>query len=307
MKLQEGTRIVVRVAVPTARGVLPAGSVAEIRSVPADPDTTRPAPGYRVRFLNGHEASVQRDEFALLSEVKGHTAAERPDALTEDALRERIVYSCVIGSRAYGLEVEGSDTDRRGIYLAPTDLVLSLYDPPQQLVDDDAQECYWELKKFLVLALKANPNVLEVLYSPLVEIVTPAAEELLAMREAFLSKLVYQTWNGYVLSQFKKMRRSQVVKREPNWKHAMHLIRLLEGGIRILEDGALPLRTEHRDALLEIRAGLWPWPRVDAWRLELHARFEAAYTSTHLPDRPDYAAANRYLLRTRKRELGDAS
>jgi len=33
---------------------------------------------------------------------------------------------------------------------------------------DSTQEAYWELKKFLVLALKANPNVLECLYSPMI-------------------------------------------------------------------------------------------------------------------------------------------
>lgn len=31
------------------------------------------------------------------------------------------------------------------------------------------------------------------------------AEELLTMRSGFLSKLVYHTYNGYVLSQFKKL------------------------------------------------------------------------------------------------------
>ncbi|CAN5411866.1 hypothetical protein BH11PLA2_BH11PLA2_41590 [soil metagenome] len=56
-----------------------------------------------------------------------------------------------------------------------------------------------------MLALKANPNVLECLSSPLVLTATPLATELLAMRSCFLSKLVYQTFNGYVMSQFRKM------------------------------------------------------------------------------------------------------
>jgi len=30
-------------------------------------------------------------------------------------------------------------------------------------------ECYWEMKKFIVLALKANPNILECLFTPIVE------------------------------------------------------------------------------------------------------------------------------------------
>lgn len=302
MLLQNGTRVVLRVAIPAAAGVVPSGSVAEIVVVPVDSQHA-----YRVRFPNGHEASVQRSEFALLSEVKSEDLSQLPPTLTERGLRENVIYQCVIGSRAYGLDNEGSDTDRRGIYQAPTDLVLSLYDPPPQLEDDEAQECFWELKKFLVLALKANPNVLEVLYSPIVEVAKPAAEALLAIRSAFISRLVYQTFNGYVISQFKKMIRSKEVKRAPNWKHAMHLIRLLESGITILETGELRLRTEHRDELLEIRNGAWPWERVDRWRQDLHERFEAAFTSTTLPERPDYATVNDYLVRARRDEFGSAT
>ncbi len=62
-----------------------------------------------------------------------------------------------------------------------------------------------ELQKFLVLALKANPNVLECLYTPLVEHMAPLGPRSLAKREAFLSRLIYQTFNGYVLSQFRKL------------------------------------------------------------------------------------------------------
>lgn len=47
------------------------------------------------------------------------------------------------------------------------------------------------MQKFIVLALKANPNILECLYTPLVEQVTPIAQELLDMRNIFLSKLIY--------------------------------------------------------------------------------------------------------------------
>jgi predicted nucleotidyltransferase len=79
-------------------------------------------------------------------------------------LYERVIYRCLIGSQAYGLAGEGSDIDRRGIYLPPADLHWSLYGVPDQLENDDTQETYWEIQKFLVLALKANPNVLECLY-----------------------------------------------------------------------------------------------------------------------------------------------
>ena len=93
----------------------------------------------------------------------------------------RVILRCVVGSRAYGLEREGSDTDRRGVYLPPAALHWSLAGAPPQLQNEATQEVYWELQKFIALALKANPNVLECLYTPLVETATPLGEELLAM------------------------------------------------------------------------------------------------------------------------------
>ena len=147
--------------------------------------------------------------------------------------------------------------------------------------------------------------MLEVLYSPVVEVAKPAAQALLEIRTAFLSKLVYQTYNGYVLSQFKKMVRSIEVKGAPNWKHAMHLIRLLESGIRILETGTLDLRTTYRSELLEIRAGAWAFERVDRWRLDLHERFETAFASTSLPERADHVLVNDYLVRARRGAFGE--
>jgi predicted nucleotidyltransferase len=69
-----------------------------------------------------------------------------------------------------------SDTDLRGIYLAPAELQWSLFGAPEQFEDNATQSCYWELQKFLVMALKANPNILECLYSPLVDKVTPIGE-----------------------------------------------------------------------------------------------------------------------------------
>ena len=90
---------------------------------------------------------------------------------------------------------------------------------PGQLENADTDEVYWELQKFLVLALKANPNILEVLYSTEVVHVTPLAQELLDMRSCFVSKMVFQTYNGYVMSQFKKLTQRLARGLEPKWKH----------------------------------------------------------------------------------------
>ena len=73
------------------------------------------------------------------------------------------------------------DIDRRGFYLPPADLEWSLAGVPEQL-ETDNEEVYWEIEKFIRLALKANPNVLECFYSPLVETCSPLAQELIMSR-----------------------------------------------------------------------------------------------------------------------------
>ncbi len=301
--LAVGTRVVTKVdTTPIGGGqVCPAGIVGVVVVAPADNDHS-----YRIRCANGVEVSVRRAEIELLREHQTGGLSLR-GGVDEYELQDHIIYRCVIGSRAYGLENDASDTDYRGIYLAPAELHWSLFGAPEQLENQESQECFWELQKFIVLAVKANPNVLECLYTPLVEHAAPLATELLAMRELFLSKLVYQTYNGYVLSQFKKINRDIRNKGTVKLKHAMHLIRLLLSGIQVLREGFVPVRVDtHRDRLLAIRDGDMDWEHVEEWRLRLHIEFDEAFRQTKLPERPDYERANDFLIRARRTALNES-
>ena len=57
---------------------------------------------------------------------------------------------------------------------------------------------------------------------------------------------------------------------------------------------------EHREQLLAIKRGELPWAEVNAWRLELHQEFDAAYAATALPEQPDSAAVDAFLIRARR-------
>jgi predicted nucleotidyltransferase len=225
--------------------------------------------------------------------------------MSEHDFHDDIICTAVIGSRAYGLEHDESDVDRRGIYLPPADLHWSLDGVPEQLVDLATDEVYWEIQKFLRLALKGNPNVLEVLYSPIVEHATPLAQQLLAMRGLFLSKLIFHTYNGYAMSQFHKLEQDLRTRGQIKWKHAMHLIRLLLAGATAMREGYIPVRVEeaHRPRLLAIRDGTVPWEEVNRWRLDLNARFQQAYEQSSLPEQPNHAAANAFLIAARRSVL----
>ncbi|MES2793495.1 MAG: nucleotidyltransferase domain-containing protein [Planctomycetota bacterium] len=301
--LSIGPQVVTLVEIRGLNGKIahPRGAVGVVLLQPVDISHA-----YRVRFPDETEASLTRSEIVPLATYKQHSLSEADALLSQHNLFDRVIYRCVVGSRAYGLDHENSDTDLRGIYLPPADLHWSLYGVPDQLEIKSSDEAYWELQKFVTLALKANPNILECLYTPLVQLVTPLAQELLDIRELFLSRLVYQTFNGYVLSQFKKIQTDIRNQGRMKWKHVMHLIRLLLTGIATLKEHRVPIRVEqHRDQLLEIKAGLLAWDDIDRWRLQLHREFEAAADTTSLPERPDYEAANRFLITARRRALED--
>jgi uncharacterized protein len=157
-----GTQVVTLVDIPGSAGLIlhPRGTVGVIVKSPTDLEHS-----YRVRFPDGFEAPLKQSEVEI-----GDSAH-----IAQADLCERVIYRCVIGSQAYGLADANSDVGRRGIYLAPAELHWSLYVVPEQLENHATQEAYWELQKFLVLALKANPSVLECLYTPLVEKATPLA------------------------------------------------------------------------------------------------------------------------------------
>lgn len=291
-----GTQVVVHAEIRDANESMahPRASVGIVTRTPAGTEDL-----YLVRFPDGFEASFPRHELEVLKTFKdrlGGTGGAR-----EFDLESVIIYRCVVGSRAYGLETDDSDTDLRGVYLAPADLHWSLYGAPEQFEDNAAQTCYWEMQKFIIMALKANPNILECLYSPLVEKSSPLAETLLALRPSLLSQMVFQTFNGYALSQFKKLEQDRRNQGAVRWKHAMHLIRLLLTGAATLRQARVPVRVEqHRDKLLAVKRGEVPWPELDSWRRKLHQDFERALAETKLPERPDYDAANAFLLSARR-------
>lgn len=293
-----GTQVVTlrNITAEGGRILHPRGAVGVIVRSPGDLDHS-----YRVRFLDGIEAPLHREDLMMLAQYKEGQIGDSAVSAGRSDLFSRVIYRCVVGSRAYGLETDDSDTDYRGIYLPPADLHWSLYGVPDQIEREESQEQYWELQRFLVLALKANPNVLECLYTPIVERITPLGEELLQMRSSFLSRIVFQTYNGYVSSQFKKMQADIRNQGQVKWKHVMHLIRLLISGITVLRQGFVPVRMdEHRERLLAVKRGEVPWEETEAWRLTLHKEFDAAVVQTTLPERPDYERASALLIKARR-------
>lgn len=221
--------------------------------------------------------------------------------LPETLVRDHTVYACVMGSRAFGLATEGSDTDRRGVFLAPTALYWRFDKPPAHVEGPAREQFSWELERFCELALNANPNILECLHSPLVEYADDTGRELLALREAFLSRRVHETFTGYAHGQRRKLEADVRLRGAPRWKHAMHLPRLLTTVRDLLRTGRLTVDVgDRREPLLAVKRGEVPWSTVESWMARLEREAEEAAHRTPLPVRPDRRRVEDFLIRVRR-------
>lgn len=219
----------------------------------------------------------------------------------EDLVRDHTVYTCVMGSRAFGLATEGSDTDRRGVFLAPTPLFWRFEKPPTHVEGPGEERFSWELERFCELALRANPNILECLHSPLVEQVDDTGRELLALRGAFLSRQAYDSFTRYALGQRRKLDADVRVHGAPRWKHAMHLLRLLASARDLLRTGELTIDVgDRREELLAVKRGEVSWPEVEVRMARLAAEAERALRASPLPAEPDHARVAGFLYGVRR-------
>lgn len=139
-----GTQVVIRRALARSEGndEQPRGSVGVVVVTPESGESA-----YLLRFGNGVEAWADRREFSIRKHMQ-QEVLRPPTPHSAASLSGYVIYRCVVGSRAYGLDGPGSDADRRGIYLPPAEAHWSLGGVPEQLENEATQECYWERQTF---------------------------------------------------------------------------------------------------------------------------------------------------------------
>lgn len=116
-----------------------------------------------------------------------------------------LVFEAIVGSRAYGLDTDKSDTDIRGVFVLPKDLFYSM-DYTAQVSNESNDIVYYELKRFIELLAKNNPNILEMLQLP--ETCVLFRHELMnrIKPDMFLSRLCEKSFANYAYTQIQKAR-----------------------------------------------------------------------------------------------------
>ena len=76
---------------------------------------------YKVEFPDGTSGMANRKDFSIRKEFQTEQSGLISPLEAFD-LYDFVIYRCVVGSKAFGLDDENSDTDWRGIYLPPADV-----------------------------------------------------------------------------------------------------------------------------------------------------------------------------------------
>lgn len=117
--------------------------------------------------------------------------------------KDLLVFETITGSKAYGLDTPASDTDIRGVFVLPKSSFYSL-DYTKQVSNESNDIVYYELKRFMELLARNNPNILELLSMP--EDCILYKDEVMRTLQSgmFLSKLCEKTFANYAFAQIKK-------------------------------------------------------------------------------------------------------
>jgi predicted nucleotidyltransferase len=235
------------------------------------------------------------------------------------------------GSVAHGMFIRSDapdsidDIDLMGVVIAPTENYLGR---PESAWGSRGMAESWEgkfdiviyeLRKFVTLLLKSNPNVVAMLWLPEDKYVhvSPLGQRLIAHRHLFMSRKAYDSFTGYAQQQIDKMRgsayqgymgakRKELVDRFGyDTKNAAHCIRLLRMGCEVLRYGEYRVNRSGIDSqeLLDIKRGKWPIKRVEALADALFDDAATAVRYSVLPEEPDYEKAEALLVSMLKEAL----
>jgi predicted nucleotidyltransferase len=160
----------------------------------------------------------------LRAEIRRPVTLLQPADFTIDRVRlpDLNLLDSVAGSHAYGTAIDGSDEDRRGVFVAPRSFIFGL-DEIEQVSDERSDQVYYEIGHFVSLLLRNNPNALELLAMP--DDCVRHKHPLFGLLDPgiFLSKLCAKTFGEYAMGQIRKARglNKKIVNPQPEQRKAM--------------------------------------------------------------------------------------
>ena len=155
-----------------------------------------------------------------------------------------------------------------------------------------------DVRKFIGLLGKGNPNVHSWLWAPSLAFVSQGGHLLLEARDRLLSKRIFPALVGYAMAQLHKMlqgermgymgaKRKELLRQYGfDLKDASHCIRLLHVGIHLALTGCLAVRlpADIADDVMAIKSGKWSIGQVQREAERLFAEFHGVEPLSRLRD-----------------------
>ncbi len=237
-------------------------------------------------------------------------------------LKESLILAGKRGSEAHNTyippedETGTDDKDVMGICIPPTSYYLGLKTwEHAESIKGVWDVVLYDVRKFVNLLVKQNPNVLCMLYLRPEDYLylSEAGERLIANRSLFKSKqLFYDSFIGYTKGQFYRMshhqadpkrgfmgakRKALVEKYGYNSKNAAHAYRLLAMGIEFLQNGEMQVfRTQDAELIKDIKRGKWTLQQINECVDEGFKKAEEAFKISKLPETIDLEAVDNLLV-----------
>ena len=233
----------------------------------------------------------------------------------------------VVGSQAYGISSgTSSDRDEKGVCIEPFEWAMGLStfeqlefrsavertgqkDAPSGPGDLDLT--IYSLRKFLKLALKGNPTILEMFFIKKLEKGTNVlGEKLQELAPYIVCRKAGNAYLGYMQAQKRKLqdkesvpgseRASLVEKYGFDTKYAGHLLRLGMQGVELLTTGkiVLPIDPVNQTLIRSVREGHWPLDHVLESAKELEEQLKHLIDHSTILSEPNVEVVEDWMIDT---------
>jgi len=140
-------------------------------------------------------------------------------------LADNIIYLTLSGSIGYGTSLDNSDIDLRGVAIERKENMYG-FQSFEQFENIETDTVIYGLKKFVSLALKGNPNILELLGTKDEHILymNKYGKALRENKELFLSKRIINTFGNYATAQLRRLQNALARDHYPQEEKEKHIL-----------------------------------------------------------------------------------
>eukprot|EP01129_Flabellula_baltica_P001540 TRINITY_DN1149_c3_g1_i1.p1 TRINITY_DN1149_c3_g1~~TRINITY_DN1149_c3_g1_i1.p1 ORF type:complete len:247 (+),score=49.26 TRINITY_DN1149_c3_g1_i1:28-768(+) len=231
--------------------------------------------------------------------------------LSKHNVNGTILFSSVTGSKAYNLSGPESDTDYLGVYMFDTQTFLEIgHDLPTSplntlLTETEIEDfMLYEIQQYAKYLCEGNPFCVEAVFAKQFLYKNDIWDELYNIRSTLINKLSVEKFVSYSVNQLRK----HLNKKHLPGKRTYHIIRLLFEARR-LANGSEPVvffeEGEERTTLATIRADEVSDERLSEMVDELVNEIETILKENLIPDEPDTAMINDWLVRNRIKNFNE--